>query len=314
MKKLFVVAILSMAVSDSNACNICGCGGGNLYMGLFPSFKSKFLGMRWNYSEYYTSLLNNPSQFSHNYYNSFEIWSGFNIGKRWQVLAFLPYYYNVQMDDDKGRVSKKGMGDITVLANYKLFDSKSFNSSSGKLSQQLWIGGGIKIPTGSFSVNVNDSTTTLADINAQIGTGSVDLFMNARHTIVFGNFGVNTSGNYKIGLANSQNYKFGNKFSLNSIAFYQIKNKNFSLTPNAGFTFENIESNRLNGNKIILSDGLNSGSYPTGGHEFNFLAGAEFSLKQVAIGLNIQAPLSQNFAAGQTKMNVRGMVHITFAL
>ena len=314
MKKLFIAAILLIAVTSSYACSICGCGGGNLYMGLFPNFKSKFIGVRWNYAEYHTNLINDPTQFSHNFYNSFEIYSGFNIGKRWQVLAFLPYHYNVQFDDDKGHVSKSGLGDITVLANYKLFDTRYLKNQTNTTSQQVWIGGGIKLPTGSFNVDVNDSTTTLADINAQIGTGSVDLFLNGRHTIQFNNFGINTSASYKIALPNNQNYKYGNKLSINSIAFYRISQKHTTITPNAGLSFENIEANKLNGQKIILSDGLNSGTYVTGGHVINALAGVEITIKQITIGANLQLPLSQDFAAGQTKLNVKGMLHISFAL
>ncbi len=313
MKKLFIAAMLLLAVSNDYACSICGCGGGNLYMGLFPSFKKSFIGARWNYAEYHTSLLNDPTQHSDNFYNTFEIWGGFNIGKRWQVLAFLPYHYNIQNDDD-GRMTKSGLGDITILANYKLFDTRYLKNASTKSSQQVWIGGGIKIPTGAFTVNVNDSNTTMADINAQIGTGSVDLFLNARHSIQFNNFGINSSVSYKIGLPNSQDYKYGNKLTLNSIAFYRISNKTVTVSPNAGLAFENIESNRLNGEKIYLSDGLNSGTYATGGHVLNALAGVELTIKQVTIGANIQTPLAQEFAANQTHLNVKGMLHVTFAL
>ena len=314
MKKLFIAAILLLAASTDYACSICGCGGGNFYMGLIPNFKSKFIGVRYSYAEYHTNLINDPTQFSHNFYNTVEIWSGFNIGKRWQVLTFLPYHYNVQFDDDMGHATKSGLGDITVLANYKLFDTRYLKNASTTSSQQIWIGGGIKIPTGSFNVDVHDSTTTLADINAQIGTGSVDLFLNARHAIQFNSFGINSSVSYKIGLPNSQDYKYGNKLMINSIAFYRINKKGLTITPNAGLTFEKIASNKLNGEKIYLSDGLNSGTYATGGHVLNALAGTEVTIKQVTIGANLQLPLVQDFAAGQTKLNVKGMLHISFAL
>lgn len=314
MKKLCIAAILLIVVSVSYACPICGFGGGNLYMGLFPNFKNKFLGVRWNYAEYHTHLINDPIQFSHNYYNTTEIWGGINIGKRWQVLVFLPYHSNSQFDDDAGHTAKSGLGDITVLGNYKLFDSKSIKNSSSKRSQQLWIGGGVKIPTGSFNVDVKDASTTLADINAQIGTGSADLFLNARHSIQYKSFGVATSASYKIGLANSQHYKYGNKLTLNSIAFYQLKNKKMIVIPNAGLAFENIESNRLNNQKVYLSNGLNSGFFATGGRTCNFLAGVDVTIKQISVGVNIQAPLSQQFAGGQTNLNMQGMVHVTFSL
>jgi hypothetical protein len=42
--------------------------------------------------------------------------------------------------------------------------------------------------------------------------------------------------------------------------------------------------------------------------------GAEFSLNKVAIGLNVQLPLSQNFAEGQTKEKLGGMIHISVAI
>lgn len=313
MKKLFIIAILCLGVTVADACPICGCGTGNLYMGLFPNFKSKFIGVRWNHSAYHTHLLNDATQFSHNYYNAYEVWGGINIGKRWQVLGFLPYHYNTQLDDDAGHSSKSGVGDITVLANYNVFDSRVKHPSNSRY-QQLWLGGGIKVPTGTFNVDVNETDVTLADVNAQIGTGSVDFILNARHSVQVKNFGVSTSASYKIGLANSQQYKYGNRLSINSIAYYQIKTNHVSIAPNAGLTFENIGGNRLNHQKIYLSDGLEAGRFSTGGHVLNSLAGAEVTLKQVTVGANIQLPLAQRFAAGQTKMMMQGMVHVTFAL
>lgn len=314
MKKYFIAAILLIAVSNAYACSICGCGGGNLYMGLYPNFKSHFFGLRHNYSEFHTSLLNSPDQFSHNYYNTVEAWSGFNIGKRWQVLAFLPYHYNIQNDDDMGRTTKSGLGDITLLANYKLFATPFSSHIPGNSSHEIWIGGGLKLPTGAFKVNANDSTTTLADINSQIGTGSLDLLLNARHTMELNDFGINSSVNYKIALANNQGYKYGNKITVNSIVYYKIKSKSTIIVPNAGLSYENSTGNSLNGSKIILSDGLYIGSYHTGGYILAMIGGLECNFKKISIGANIQSPLAQEFAKGQTKLTLKGMFHVTLAL
>jgi hypothetical protein len=108
------------------------------------------------------------------------------------------------------------------------------------------------------------------------------------------NFGINSSINYKIALANNQGYKYGNKLTLNSIAYYKINSRAGTLMPNAGLSYEKTAGNSLNGSKIILNDGLPTGSYETGGY--------------------IQTPLSQELAKGQTKLNMKGMIHITFAL
>lgn len=314
MKKYFLAAVFMAASLNIYACSICGCGGGNLYMGLFPYFKSKFIGLRYNYAYYHTNLLNDPTQFSRNYYNSVELYGGFNIGNRWQVLAFMPYHFNVQNDDDNGRTTKNGMGDITVLANYKLFDTRFTKKPNSNVQQQLWVGGGVKIPTGSFNVNVNDSSTTMADINAQIGTGSWDLFLTARHSIQMNRFGISSSASYKIAMNNNQNFKFGNKLSVNSIAYYRFQKKQFIITPNAGLAYENIGASYKSGTKLILTDGLNTGSFTTGGYNVNVLGGVEVTVKTVIIGINAQLPLSQDYAGGQTKMGIRGMLHMSIAL
>ena len=84
--------------------------------------------------------------------------------------------------------------------------------------------------------------------------------------------------------------------------------------PNAGLTYENTAGNSLHGNKIILNDGLNSGSYHTGGYLFGLIAGLECNFNKISIGGNIQSPISQEFAKGQTNMKMKGMLHITLAL
>ena len=168
MRKILLIVLLITISFNSFACPICGCGGGNLYFGLLPNFKNRFIGVRYHYAAYHTQLANDPTQFSTNHYNSTEIWGGFNIGSKFKVLGFIPYYANKQVDDD-GTTYKNGLGDITLMAQYKILDIVKNAAGNKVLQQQLWIGGGVKLPTGSFNVNVKDTSTTIADINAQLG-------------------------------------------------------------------------------------------------------------------------------------------------
>jgi len=302
MKKILLFAIALASVQFIYACDICGCGGSNLYLGLLPNFKSKFIGVRYHYSQYHTELVNDPTQYSHNYYNTFEVWTGFNFGKKWQVLAFVPYYYNKQMDDDGGS-SKSGLGDITVLGNYQLLHSRTSNSHNNVVEQFLWIGAGIKLPTGTFHLDVNDPNTTVADINAQIGTGSTDFLLNAMHNIRINQFGVSTSLTYKINTANRSDYKYGNKLTATSIAYYRLRVRGIAVSPNTGVIYENTASNTLSNEKVQY----------TGGYAVSAIAGVEFTFNKVGIGFNVQHPLSQDYAEGQTRMQFRGMAHVTFA-
>ncbi len=272
-------------------------------MGLLPDFQKGFIGMRYHYSQFHTTLLSDPSQFSNNYYNTIEIYGGVNIGKRFQVLGFIPYYLNKQVDDD-GITTPNGLGDITVLGQYKVFNITHLNSRQKVVQQQLWLGAGLKLPTGSFNLNLSDPNTTVADINAQLGTGSTDLLLNSLYSIRIENFGANASANYKINSVNRQDYRYGNKFTGNLIAYYRLGVKKLGISPNAGLGYENVEGNLLHSEKVQY----------TGSHVTNAIAGVEFIFNKIGLGLNAQLPVEQNFAEGQTQLKFKGMAHITFAL
>jgi hypothetical protein len=220
-KLLFTFFAICIFSFSSFACPICGCGGGNLYMGLLPDFKYQFLGLRYHYAQYHTQLINDPSQFSTNTYNTIELWGGLRLGKKIQLLGFIPYYMNKQVDDD-GTLYTNGLGDITVMGQYQVFQSTTHLRNRKTVIQQLWLGGGVKLPTGPFNADVSDSNTTVADINAQIGTGSVDFLVNAMYTVSIRNFGINVSANYKMNTVNGDGYKYGNKYTGNFIAFYHL--------------------------------------------------------------------------------------------
>jgi hypothetical protein len=303
-KKLYVVLLAVFGFYlPTRACPICGCGGGNLYMGLMPDFQYHFVGLRYHYTHYYSQLVNDPSQHSNNYYNTIEFWGGLRLGKKFQLMAFVPYYENKQVDDD-GTTYTHGLGDITVMGQYQVFQSKSFMGNHKMVNQQLWLGGGIKLPTGPFNINMQDSSTTVADINAQIGTGSVDFLLNGMYNLNIRNFGVSASVTYKINTINDEHYKYGNKFTGNLIAYYHFSKKSVILTPNAGIGFENVAINELEGKNVQY----------TGSQVMTAIAGLELNINRINIGVNTQLPLAQNFAEGQTSLKMGAMMHITFEL
>jgi hypothetical protein len=124
---------------------------GNL-CGSAPGFKYQFIGLRFHASQYHTQLVSDPSQFSTNDYSTIELWAACGW-KKFQLLAFIPYYMNKQVDDD-GTTYTNGLGDITVMGQYQVFKSSGLSPSPNSLSQQLWIGGGVKLPTGPFNANM----------------------------------------------------------------------------------------------------------------------------------------------------------------
>jgi hypothetical protein len=298
MKKALLL-LLGLAIGIlSNACEICGCGVGNIYLGVLPQFNHRFIGLRYHINSFHTRLKDDPTQFSNDLYQTLEMWGGLNLGKKWQVLAIVPVNFNHQVSDE-GTTSLNGLGDVVLIANYKLFD---LSSTKKRIYQQLWLGGGIKLPTGKFNIDANDpDVASLA--NTQIGSGTTDLMLNTMYNIRIKNWGVNTTATYKLNTENKEGYKFGNKTTLNSLLYYSARAGSAGVSPNAGFIFEHSDPSTLQAAKINL----------TGGSLLLGTIGTEFSFNNLSVGFNVQLPIAQNFAGNQTKEKIKGMMHVSFA-
>lgn len=304
MKKMTVFCIgLLLFSQDMNACEICGCGVGNFYMGLLPNFKTKFIGFRYGFLNYRSVMASDKTQYSNDSYQTMEIWSGWNIGKRWQVLGFVPYHMNRKQSDD-GITEINGMGDISLIANYQLLHSRKNNQRNQTIEQQLWLGGGVKLPTGKYSINLADSSTNIGDVNAQTGTGSTNFLMNTMYSLQINQWGWNTSLTYQLNTKNRDQYQFGNRFTLNSIGFYRFRVAGMGISPNLGVLYEHSAVNQLARIKQDL----------TGGFVWNASMGVECNFNKIAIGINAQLPVKQQFAEGQTRSQFRGLVHVSLAL
>jgi len=303
MKKIFFLILITTSFK-AFACDICGCGVGNTYIGILPEFRKHIFGLRYRYSSLITHVgVGGATTYltTNEYYKTTELWGGFYIGKKLRLLTSIPYNFNERNNQGISNY-KNGLGDITTIAYYELLNKKT-TVKNKLLINSLWIGGGLKLPTGQY--NPIDKGNTNNNNLFQLGTGSVDFSVNTMYDLRYQDAGINVSANYKINTANKHQYQYGDKFTLSSQLYYKFKIKNkFSVVPNAGMLYEKAQQDLDNKNIVDISGGnLTMGSL-----------GVETAYKKIAFGFNWQTPLNQNLANGIIKANDRIMMHLSLLL
>jgi hypothetical protein len=275
------------------ACEVCGCSSGNYFISPFPQFRNYFLGTRYTFRSFSTTLASDPAAYSKDFYQTVEVWGGVNLGTKWQILGFFPYGINRQISDD-GLQKTSGLGDITFIGNFNLIRTKN----DAGLNHRLWIGAGMKLPTGKYAVDLG---AVNASANNQPGTGSTDFIANTMYSLQVNRWSVNASANYKINRS-AEGFQFGNRLAISVFGYRSFPKGFATLNPSAGLLYERLGHNKLNDAKVE----------DTGGYGLLAAGGLDTNFKRVTIGFNVQLPLSQNYAGDQTMTKVRGLVHVTY--
>lgn len=305
MKKKIMMALVlvMMSITATRACDICGCGVGSYYLGILPEYNKRFIGLRYQHKTLRTHLGpfgERTPLTSDETYQSVELWGGWNIGSRFRILAFVPYNFN-ERESQTGNGTKNGLGDIALMGYFKLFDSKG-TLGDRLLVQSLWVGGGIKVPTGKYEPSERLAVSESPN-NFQLGTASTDFTFNAAYDIRYNDLGLNANVNYKINTENKYEYRYGNKFTGNILMYYKIRVANsVTLAPNAGVLYETAQKDVENKKYDVAV---------AGGYSLSAVGGVEVSLKRLSLGANYQNVRSQNLAGGRVHAGNRLMVHMS---
>ncbi|PTS96773.1 hypothetical protein DBR11_18535 [Pedobacter sp. HMWF019] len=303
-KKIMMALVLVMiSITATRACDICGCGVGSYYLGILPEYNKRFIGLRYQHKTLRTHLGpfgERTPLTSDETYQSMELWGGWNIGSRFRILAFVPYNFN-ERESQTGNGRKNGLGDIALMGYYKLLDSKR-TLGDRLLVQSLWIGGGIKVPTGKYEPSERLAISESPN-NFQLGTASTDFTLNAAYDIRYNDLGLNANLNYKLNTENKYEYRYGNKFTGNILMYYKIRVANaVTLAPNAGVLYETAQKDVENKKYDVAV---------SGGYSLSAVGGLEVSLKRLSLGANYQNVRSQNLAGGRVHAGNRLMVHMS---
>lgn len=306
MKKALIIVLVAIS-STSYACDICGCGVGSYYVGILPEFNKRLMGVRYRYSELTTHLGAGGSTSyltTKERFHTAEWWGAWYVAPKFRVMAIVPMQW-INKTNTSSKDQRRGLGDVTVNGFYQVFKRMSMlNGKSPKMvHQNLWIGGGIKLPVGQY--DKSERSMSPQSINTfQLGTGSIDFLLNAAYDVRVQDNGININASYKINTANEERYRYGNKITMNAQYYHKFRvHEKLSVSPNLGATYEKAMLDRDAGYKLDVSGGrLMMGSL-----------GVELLVaKRLALGGNYQVPLSQELAAGFAKAGNRCMAHIAF--
>lgn len=303
MNRIIILFLLLTIVNTSWACDLC-----SVYIGIQPRdfkssigfryryrlFEEKYIinksntgtsnlvktsssrlmsnsGMNINHVENGITGTNNSTLLYTEQYNSFDIVANLRFGKRFSVLLNTSFSDNYVYKNDSIVDNISGVGDLMLIANYRLFYTKIANDSlaKNKLLHRLTVGGGIELPTGSFnkksvkSYETSFTSNTIIgqplmelDEHLQPGTGSFNYLLLLQYMVKFNRIGLNNNISYKINTKNKNDFQFANRFNVNSSIFYLAKlNDKITLMPNTGLSYEFSEHDKRNENILIDSGG-----------------------------------------------------------
>jgi hypothetical protein len=301
MKKIVLITVVvGTTIFKTIACSICGCAGIGNYLGILPQYQKNYVGIRYNYRSFdfsHPGIVGNAvGSVGSQSFQSAEIMGRFVPGKRWQLIASLPFQKTVSVENNIAS-TKQGLGDLSMMAYYSLMNTKS--ASTKALRQLLQLGAGIKFPTGN-----NKQPGDLANYKPGIenGTGSFDEIFSAVYTLRRNKMGIITDANLQLTGTNKFGYRFGNKLSGGTKLFYTVKNCKSNWMLNAGVYGEFRYADHFN--KEL--------QYYSGGYLFMPTAGLDFFTKNCSFGANIKIPAAQNLADGYLKSNVQIAISVLY--
>ena len=279
-------------------CDACGCSATGGSMGFSSMLNNNFVGFRYMYQSYTSKdgIFNNSPWVDENF-NTIQAWARIPVSDKIQISALIPYHFH-NRERIGGNENIKGLGDITVLAMYTIFETKK---DSANFVHKIQTGGGIKLPTGEYK-----EANNIGSVNPgfQVGTGSTDFLLMAEYVVKKNNWGLNSMLNYNIKTENKKDYQFGNQFNYGSSLFYLYENRKLKLVPQAGFAGEVYAENTQHGQKVA----------DTAGNVVFGKFGIEAGRKDLSIGINAMLPISQNLSGGNVNANYRIGINLNYSL
>ncbi|MBL7997173.1 MAG: hypothetical protein JNL32_00915 [Candidatus Kapabacteria bacterium] len=211
-------------------------------------------------------------------------------------MVTLPYNINSQRTSTQEFI-RRGLGDASLTALYSAWVSQPQSSndtvcSVPAITHALLIGGGLKIPTGSYQFNPY-STTEVANANFQLGTGSWDILISGNYTIRGEVYGAMVDVQARIPTVNSNGYRFGNRAMTTFAGFALLSlSSDIRMMPLVGISSE-ISMQDIRQNKTVAETGGVTG--------FALLGTDIYFMNTLSIGCTVSIPVASQMADGEIR-------------
>lgn len=284
-------------LDEEEDCDACGCSASGGSMGFASLLNSNFVGIRYFNQQYKSrdGLYSNSPWYKENF-NTIQAWARIPIFENVQISALVPYHFNSR-ETETGKQSISGIGDITVLGMYRLYQT---HKDSTFLVHTLQAGIGVKLPSGTYNANNYGSINP----SFQLGTGSLDYLFATEYTVKRNKFGLNTMFNYVLKTENQKSYRFGNQMNYAGTFFYLYENGSLSIAPQLGFAGEVYENNYQHNQKVRN----------TSGDVLFSRFGFEIGKDKFSFGANAMLPIHQNLTGGNVEANYRWSLNLNYSL
>ncbi len=275
-------------------CDACGCAVNNNSIAVDGLLNKQYIGIKYFSQQYKVKeniFVKEPTE--NQYYQSIQLLGKIPLSKK--IILHLVVPYNINTKESSPREKIKGLGDITVLANYYLINNRINTKNS---PHRLLANVGIKIPTGKF----DGKNATGVNPSFQLGSGSWDVLTSINYQYIKEAIAMQLGTDYIFKNENAKNYKFGNQWNGSITGYYFFMLGVVKVNPKMGVISEIYQSNKQLGNEIPK----------TSGEIFFGKAGLEINYYDLTFGIDISSPFYSNLANQEIKPISRFSAFVTF--
>ena len=239
LKGLITNALLTI-VQISFACDLCSS-----YLGINPHYNKNSIGIRYRESSFlgehthfndhnhdFSETINSTNQ-SKEVYRTTEIYGRWYPNPKLQLFYTIPFGRHTEWENRKMQTDYYGIKDVLAIGQFQLINTIQRDSS--QLLHRLLIGGGIKLPTGTYK---KKNSIKVIDPTMQLGSGSLDLMVAGTYLAKYKRLGWSTTITYSINGKNRINYRFANRLNITSQLFYENKIGKYTVMPSLGIYSE----------------------------------------------------------------------------